>query len=54
MPEINIVNVSGEADDRADIDSVCEWSKTGRGGVQYSMDALMEPLACSILYGLCE
>lgn len=46
--------IPGEADDRADIDSVVAWLKTGRGGVQYSMDALMEPLACSSLYGLCE
>lgn len=46
--------VPGTADDRADIDTVVEWSKTGRGGVQYSMDALMEPQMCSSLYGLCE
>lgn len=46
--------IPGEADDRADIDSVVEWSKTGHGGMQYSMDALMEPPACSSLYGLCE
>lgn len=44
----------GIDDTRAGIDSVVEWSKTGRGGVQYSMDALMEPLACTSLYGLCE
>lgn len=29
-------------------------AKTGRGGMQYSMEALMEPMACSPLYGLCE
>lgn len=46
--------VPGEEETRADIDTVVEWSKTGRGGVQYSMDALFEPLACSSLYGLCE
>ena len=46
--------IPGEGDTRADIDSVIEWSKTGRGGMQYSMEALMEPLACSSMYGLCE
>lgn len=44
----------GESDTRSNIDAVVEWSKTGRGGMQYSMEALMEPLACSSLYGLCE
>lgn len=44
----------GITDTRSNIDAVVEWSKTGRGGVQYSMDALMEPPACSSLYGLCE
>lgn len=44
----------GVSDYRSDIDTVVEWSKTGRGGMQYSMDALMEPPACSSLYGLCE
>lgn len=46
--------IPGEGDTRADIDSVVEWSKTGRGGMQYCMEALMEPPACSSLYGLCE
>ena len=46
--------VPGTGDDRAHIDAVVEWSKTGRGGAQYSMDALMDPPACSSLYGLCE
>lgn len=46
--------VPGTGDDRARIDNVVEWSKTGRGGVQYSMEGLMEPPACSSLYGLCE
>lgn len=46
--------IPGKAEDRAHIDAVVEWSKTGRGGVQYSMDALLEPIACSSLYGLCE
>lgn len=46
--------VPGTGDTRANIDAVVEWSKTGRGGVQYSMDALLDPPACSSLYGLCE
>lgn len=46
--------IPGEGDTRAEIDSVVEWSKTGRGGMQYSMEAMMEPPACSSLYGLCE
>ena len=44
----------GTADYRSHIDAVVEWSKTGRGGMQYSMDALIEPPTCSSLYGLCE
>lgn len=46
--------IPGEGDTRSNIDSVIEWSKTGRGGMQYSMEAMMEPPACSSLYGLCE
>lgn len=46
--------VPGTGDQRASIDNVVEWSKTGRGGIQYSMDWMMEPLSCSSLYGLCE
>lgn len=44
----------GTAVDRSNVDAVVEWAKTGRGGMQYSMDALFEPPACSSLYGLCE
>ena len=31
-----------------------EWSKTSRGGSQYSLLDGIEPLACSSAYGLCE
>ncbi len=38
-----------------DIYSVVEWSKTSRGGKQFSLlTALDEPTACSSSYGLCE
>lgn len=38
-----------------DIYSVVEWSKTSRGGKQFSLlTALDEPNACSSAYGLCE
>lgn len=38
-----------------DIYSVVEWSKTSRGGKQFSLlTALDEPTACSSAYGLCE
>jgi 3'-phosphoadenosine 5'-phosphosulfate sulfotransferase (PAPS reductase)/FAD synthetase len=38
-----------------DIYSVVEWSKTSRGGKQFSLlTALEEPTACSSSYGLCE
>ncbi len=46
--------IPGTADDRSNIDAVVEWSKTGRGGSQFDMLAMMEPLSCSSLYGLCE
>lgn len=38
----------------AGIDGMCEWSMTGRGGSQFDMLAMMKPLSCSSLYGLCE
>lgn len=44
----------GSDDVRSHIDAVVEWSKTGRGGSQFDMLAMMEPLSCSSLYGLCE
>lgn len=34
--------------------AVVEWSKTTRGGRQYDLLAVDEPLACSSAYGLCE
>lgn len=38
-----------------DIYSVVEWSKTSRGGKQFSLlTALDEPTACASAYGLCE
>lgn len=38
-----------------DIYSVVEWSKTSRGGKQFSLlTALDEPTACASSYGLCE
>lgn len=37
------------------IEAVVEWSKTSRGGKQFSLlTALDEPTACSSAYGLCE
>ncbi|PHV52252.1 hypothetical protein CSQ91_12880 [Janthinobacterium sp. BJB301] len=43
---------SGQA---STIESVVEWSKTSRGGKQFSLlTALEEPTACSSAYGLCE
>lgn len=46
--------VPGKGDMRANIDAVVEWSKTGRGGIQYDMLRQEEPPACSSMYGLCE
>lgn len=46
--------VGNEATKGGGIDNVVEWAKTGRGGIQYRMDAMLEPPACSSLYGLCE
>lgn len=34
--------------------SVVEWSKTTRGGRQYDLLAVDEPVVCSSSYGLCE
>jgi 3'-phosphoadenosine 5'-phosphosulfate sulfotransferase (PAPS reductase)/FAD synthetase len=36
------------------IDDVVDWSKTTRGGKQYSLMVLQEPAACDSDYGLCE
>jgi 3'-phosphoadenosine 5'-phosphosulfate sulfotransferase (PAPS reductase)/FAD synthetase len=36
------------------IDDVVDWSKTMRGGKQYSLMVLQEPAACDSDYGLCE
>lgn len=44
----------GEGATRSHIDAVVDWANTGRGGRQYTIDALLEPLSCSSLYGLCE
>lgn len=44
----------GEGDARSHIDAVVDWAMTARGGKQYTMDAFLEPLSCSSLYGLCE
>lgn len=47
--------IPGQADTRADIDSVVEWSKTGHGGMQYDMIRQQDDVpSCSSLYGLCE
>jgi 3'-phosphoadenosine 5'-phosphosulfate sulfotransferase (PAPS reductase)/FAD synthetase len=36
------------------VDDVVDWSKTMRGGKQYSLMVLQEPAACDSDYGLCE
>jgi 3'-phosphoadenosine 5'-phosphosulfate sulfotransferase (PAPS reductase)/FAD synthetase len=36
------------------VDQVVDWSKTSRGGKQYSLLVLQEPAACDSDYGLCE
>jgi 3'-phosphoadenosine 5'-phosphosulfate sulfotransferase (PAPS reductase)/FAD synthetase len=37
------------------INAVIEWAKTSRGGVQFDMLAdMIDPVACSSAYGLCE
>lgn len=37
------------------ITDVVQWSKTSRGGAQYELDIVQEPLSiCSSIYGLCE
>lgn len=36
------------------IHAVVEWSKTTRGGRQYDLLTVDEPIACSSAYGLCE
>lgn len=46
--------IPGEGDTRSHIDAVVDWANTARGGKQYTIDALLEPLSCSSLYGLCE
>lgn len=35
------------------IEKVVEWSRTGRGGMQYELDT-EEPQQCTSIYGLCE
>lgn len=39
---------------RASIDNVVSWSRTVRGGRQFSLMAELEPAECRSLYGLCE
>lgn len=31
-----------------------KWAMTSRGGVQYDLEKLLPPKACSSSYGLCE
>ncbi len=40
--------------DKRGVRNIVEWSKTTRGGKQFSLIPLDEPTVCSSAYGLCE
>ena len=51
--------IPGEHQGRSDIpmpgiDAVVDWSRTSRGGYNYDIEAIIPPLECTSIYGLCE